>query len=586
MTEPPDDGVGPSPTRAERRAQRSRRARRQAERRSGSSSGSDESPAAEAPTAPGPVADRPAPAPTAESVPPTGPTRRERRTGGRRARKAASTPSAPDPAPVPAPPPVPPPQPPPAPVPPPPSPDPVPVPPPVPPEPAPVPLPPVEVRDEPDALPAPVAPSVAARADDDPVPVTRRDRRERPAKSRTRPPKVREPRTKAPRPEPTPKPARVTARPAVSNRTLWLVVIPLIVIGLVAAMIVGDRLRSDDADRRRAASRELAVDTGAEPTLMVHRALFGNDLIAITGRDGRGGGVLMVPPSLRVDVLGDGVATLRGLAVDDGGAQLTTVVENLLGVRIGRTVVLDDAALTAALGPAAPVPVDLGDEVRFSDRPARYRAGQQGLSAAQAAELMTAPQPGSELEQMVDAGAVFSGWLDRLGDARIAKATLAVAPDLGALVKAASAPDRRVDTLPVESLGIGGSERYVVKPVEATALVARMFPDARVGRGGRRARTEIYNGVGALGVASAVADKVVPVGVRVVRTDNVAGFGVTQTQIVYYQDDWQQVAQDMVDAMGCGSLRRARPDQDLGIADVTIIVGSDCPAYAAPGGAR
>ena len=98
-------------------------------------------------------------------------------------------------------------------------------------------------------------------------------------------------------------------------------------------------------------------------------------------------------------------------------------------------------------------------------------------------------------------------------------------------------------------------------------------------------RTEIYNGTGALGVAQAVAAKIVPAGARVVRTDNVDGFGVQQTQIVYYQDSWRSTAAALVGAMGCGSLRKARPDQDLGIADVTVIVGSDCPAYANPGGA-
>ncbi len=590
MTEPPDDGAGPSPTRAERRAQRSRRDRRRARRTAGSGRTAEVAPPPPptGPTEPEPdagsavetrgsdVVASPAVADTASgppvSEPPPGPTRRERRTGGRRARRAAPTPAAPGVAP------------------------PVERPPATevphdPPRVAPsVPVvapgpPPVEPAAAPDALPAPEpvaeAPGTAAA----PPPGSRRARREQPARSRTRPAPAPRP-TPEPRPRPAREPAREPARPAVSTRGLWLVVIPLIVLALVVAVVVGDRLRSDDAAARRAGSRELAVRAGAQPTLMVHHGPLGNDLVAITGRDGDEGGVLMVPPNLRVDALGDGVATLRGLAVDDGGRQLTTIVENILGVRIGRTVVLDDPALTSALGPAAPIPVDLGDEVRFVDRPARYRAGQQGLSAAQATELMTAPQPGSELDQLVDAGAVFSGWFDRLQDDGIARRTLAVAPDLAGLVKAASAPGRRVDTLPVQSLGIGGSERYVPKPAETATLVGRMFPDARVGRGGRRARTEIYNGVGALGVAPAVAEKVVPVGARVVRTDNVSGFGVTQTQIVYYRDEWRGTAQAMVDAMGCGSLRKARSDQDLGIADVTIIVGSDCPAYAAPGGAR
>jgi hypothetical protein len=198
---------------------------------------------------------------------------------------------------------------------------------------------------------------------------------------------------------------------------------------------------------------------------------------------------------------------------------------------------------------------------------------------------MVAPQSGNEVDRLVDVGTVLSGWLDRLQGPAIARATHRIQSGLDPLIASAGAPDRRIETLPVDSIAIGGNERYVVKPVEFASLLGRLFPRARLGTAGRRARTEIYNGTGALGVAQAVAAKVVPAGARILRTDNVDGFGVKQTQIVYYQDSWRGAAQRLVDVMGCGSLRKARPDQDLGIADVTIIVGSDCPAYGAPGGA-
>jgi hypothetical protein len=93
---------------------------------------------------------------------------------------------------------------------------------------------------------------------------------------------------------------------------------------------------------------------------------------------------------------------------------------------------------------------------------------------------------------------------------------------------------------------------------------------------------EILNGTGALGVAQAVATKAVPAGGRVVLTDNLPGFGLHQTQVVYYSDRWRKAAQGILTAMGCGSLRKA--GQDVEVADVTILVGSDCPAYGAPGG--
>ena len=59
----------------------------------------------------------------------------------------------------------------------------------------------------------------------------------------------------------------------------------------------------------------MCVEAGAAPTLLVHHSVLGNDLISVVGRDVRGGGVLMVPPNLRVDVLGDGVATLQNVSL-------------------------------------------------------------------------------------------------------------------------------------------------------------------------------------------------------------------------------------------------------------------------------
>ena len=82
----------------------------------------------------------------------------------------------------------------------------------------------------------------------------------------------------------------------------------------------------------------------------------------------------------------------------------------------------------------------------------------------------------------------------------------------------------------------------------------------------------------------AVADKVVPAGGKITLTENIQGFGQKVTEVVYFQDRWRDGARRLLDAMGCGSLRKAR--KDLGISDVTIVVGSDCPQYGAPEGIK
>ena len=85
-------------------------------------------------------------------------------------------------------------------------------------------------------------------------------------------------------------------------------------------------------------------------------------------------------------------------------------------------------------------------------------------------------------------------------------------------------------------------------------------------------------------MAQAVADKVVPAGGKITLTENLPGFGEKTTQIVYYKDRWRPSAQRLLVAMGCGSLRHAT--KDLGISDVTIVVGADCPQYGAPEGSK
>jgi hypothetical protein len=352
---------------------------------------------------------------------------------------------------------------------------------------------------------------------------------------------------------------------------------------LVVAVVVGAIVRSnDDTGGSHASGSGPTTPVEERPVLLVHVGANGNDLLAIADRDGSQGSVLLVPVATQLDVPSQGTSVLQEIPALDGGKLLANSVENEIGVDIGRAVLVDDAELTAALGPAAPFPIVLNDPVAFSDRSAKYRAGAQDVSAAQASELMSAPQSVNELDRLVVVAAVIDGWMDRLRDPAVAKATLQLQPGLAPFVAAAGAPDRRIDTAPVASISTGGGERFDVRSAELATIVHRAFPSSQLGERGRRPRVEILNGTGALGVAQATAAKVVPAGGRIVNSDNLPHFGLHKTQVVYYNDRWRGAAQKILDSMGCGSLRKA--GQDVRIADVTILVGSDCPAYGAPGG--
>jgi len=205
-------------------------------------------------------------------------------------------------------------------------------------------------------------------------------------------------------------------------------------------------------------------------------------------------------------------------------------------------------------------------------------SGTQELDAATAARVLTATQPGSELDRLVTVQDVLDAWMARLGDERAAAATVAKRPELGVLVDAGASAPHRTDTLPVESIATGGGERFEVRRDALARYVNGAFANALLAPAGERPRVEILNGTGAVGVAQGAAAKVVPAGGEVTLTGNVPGFGVATTQVVYYRDAQRADAQRL---LGCGVLKKATTA--IGVVDVTVIVGADCPAIAATG---
>ncbi len=380
---------------------------------------------------------------------------------------------------------------------------------------------------------------------------------------------------------PSAKPPRNRAR---TLAPFWPRTMPAIAGALALLVVVGVILRSadDGTDVRRSAARTVRPAGRGTLLLVHHSALSGNDLIVLLGRDRSSASALLIPAATQLDVPALGVATLGAIPVDDQGVRLATSVENVVGVGVGRTVVLDDAGLTAVMGPSAPLKVTLSAQVEILTPPATFAVGQQDLSAAQATQLMVGPQSANELDRLVTSGTVLEAWLGRLAVRAVGRQTTDLQSGLAPLVATAQVPDHRIDTLPVDSIAITGGERFAVRESDLVAYVQRAFPRERLGSDRGRPRVEVLNGTGSLGVAQAVADKVVPAGGKITLTENIQGFGQNVTEVVYFQDRWRDGAQRLLDAMGCGSLRKAR--KDLGISDVTIVVGSDCPQYGAPEG--
>jgi len=387
-----------------------------------------------------------------------------------------------------------------------------------------------------------------------------------------------------PAPAPFIESARQARRRETERRRFWLVVMPLIVLALAVAVGIGALVRALDDDGAKSPATSAGADAAtAEGTLaLVHRGGNGAaDFITVVGAQGKRASVLLVPTVTQVEVPSLGLQTFAQLATSGDAGLMQTTLENTLGIRVADTMALDDPMLASMLRPAAPLSVDLPREVSLGDE-GDLPSGTQQLSAETATRALTAPQTGNELDRLVVTQAVLDGWMARLRQPEIARATLAQHPELRLLVDAARARERRTDTLPVQSVATGEGERFEVRRKDLVDYVRTAFAASLLVPEGSRPRVEILNGTGAVGVAQKVAAAVVPAGGEVTLSGNVPGFGLRETQVVYYEPAQRAAAQRLLDTLDCGSLKRATGD--FKVVDVTILVGADCPAFGAPAG--
>ncbi len=310
----------------------------------------------------------------------------------------------------------------------------------------------------------------------------------------------------------------------------------------------------------------------------------GGSVVAVFGVDPdeqRGAG-LLVPAGTQVEVPSLGPQTV-GRALRLGGPDLLGLtLENALAIEVGQVLELDEGSLREVLAPAAPLEVRLRRSIVVDGR--SYRAGDHTLSAGEAVALVTMPaQESSDLDHLVVAHAVLEAWLggldgDVLGltEERLREVGGMSAGDaaLGTTVLDALARSSvTFETLPVESLGVPGEERYRIDEEELTSVRSSRFSTLVSGAGAERPRVEIRNGTGEAGLAQRVAGVLVPEGYEVVLTGNAARLDVEETFVVVHDDSAREEAERLVEMLGAGSVRAAR--NPVGVVDISVVVGSD-----------
>lgn len=303
--------------------------------------------------------------------------------------------------------------------------------------------------------------------------------------------------------------------------------------------------------------------------------------------------VLFIPVGSFGQIPGQGFERV-GKALTFGRPQLEeTTVENLLGIRIDRTIVIDDVTLGAVVDAIGGIDITVEEEIYETDDKGRrilaFSLGAQHMNGAAALTYMTVMgEDVTELARFVRMQKVWQGIFAAAGpgatkldgavrqlNSEFLSADHAAA--LATLFKTFSSREPRFQGLPVEAIGTGSDEAYRVLESEMAVIVKRDFAGS-VPPGitpGLRPRLEIRNGNGVPESGERVAALLVPAGMNIVVTGNAPSFDFPSTRVVVYGDDAASIAlaQKIRDVLGVGEVEVGTRGQT--VVDVTILVGKD-----------
>lgn len=305
------------------------------------------------------------------------------------------------------------------------------------------------------------------------------------------------------------------------------------------------------------------------------------------------GAVVYIPAHTGVEVPGRGLGGIGGAFATGGAPLLLASAESLLGIEIDSYLELSDRDARVLFNALGGLSVDVPADVRVAAGRDQARlllaAGRQTLSPVFLVRLLyTAGLDANEL----DLGSRHVAFWDALFDAHRGEPAA-----LGAVVeRAASAlgesdapvaehaallaglarldeTDLVIAVLPVQALGVGGSELYATSPEELTDFL-RQALGANPGLQDE-VRVQVLNGNGVPGIGQEVAQRLSAADLRVLLSGNAARLNHRTTKIVVYDSgpEARALAEQVRALLGVGEILVSVQRQ--GIVDVTIIVGRD-----------
>lgn len=305
-----------------------------------------------------------------------------------------------------------------------------------------------------------------------------------------------------------------------------------------------------------------------------------------TAADGTEALRVFIPSGTLAPIPGHGFEPLAN-ALGKGDARLLELsIENLLGLRIDATVVVDDVSLGRLVDAVGGITVTVPDtlteiEEGISEQVATE--GAQRMDGAQALTYMTyRGGDETELTRFVRAQAVLDA-ISMVDRAQLTKAARSVTPEGATLADdlrvAAGLFARRVEranlVLPVESAGgAGAGELYRVNTGRMQSLLRTEVGGAMFTLE-RRPRVDVRNGSGVPAIGERAAALLVPAGFAIELSGNAQDFSEPKTRIVIYRDspETRALADRARATLGVGTIELTTRGQS--VVDLTIVIGDD-----------
>jgi hypothetical protein len=336
--------------------------------------------------------------------------------------------------------------------------------------------------------------------------------------------------------------------------------------GIIAAVVVAAILlaivvtRSGDGGGQAAATPSVStgVTVAAGPAQLLALSVTGapNALLATVGTGGgRPSAAVVLPPEMTLVMPGAGEVKTEQLQ-DLPGSSMRIGVSNADGAWNGHYAVIDLQRFGTIVDRLGGLSVDLQDV--YSVGSTVLGPGQTQLTGQQTVALLQ--------ENADDTGARWVSVLSSFLAAQpsLSPTDLADTDDAQAVDAILQSGAALVEMAPTQV--VGGSVLIAAQP-SFDDLMAELFATPAP------MRVEVLNGNGQPGVGESVGAQLIPVGFRVVLSENADTFDHQTTEIVAAGTDNEPAAQEARKALGVGKVIVS--EIASGLADVTVTVGKD-----------